>query len=141
MNRPHPNRPERVFGEFQTHMWSILGQSTLDALRNIDWAIKEHGVSPDVVAGGVSMGGDISVALAGVDQRVTRVAAITATPDWTRPGMREIGGSTAVIDQGQADTYAQWFYSHIDPAHPPVGVRARPRDRLRVRRRRHACSR
>jgi dienelactone hydrolase len=105
----------RVFGKFRTHMWPILGQSTLDALRVIDWAINEHGVSTDVVAGGVSMGGDISVALAGVDQRVTRVAAIAATPDWARPGMREIGGSAAVVDQGQADTYAQWFYSHLDP--------------------------
>jgi dienelactone hydrolase len=105
----------RVFGEFRTNMWPILGQSTLDARRIIDWAINEHGASTDVVAGGVSMGGDIAVALAGLDQRVTRVAAVVATPDWTRPGMCEIGGSAAVIDQGQADTYAQWFYSHINP--------------------------
>jgi hypothetical protein len=36
------------------------------------------------------MGGDVSIALAGIDERVSRVAAMIATPDWTRPRMTMI---------------------------------------------------
>src|SRR5689334_23306534 len=63
----------RAFGGFRRHMWPILGQSTLDCLRVVDWALARLGATAPVVAGGVSMGGDIAVALAGVDERVTRV--------------------------------------------------------------------
>ena len=59
----------------------------------------------DIAAGGVSMGGDIAVALAAVDHRVTRVGAVVATPDWTRPGMTRVGEPDAVIDQGAATPY------------------------------------
>ena len=69
----------------------------------------------EVVAGGVSMGGDDAVALAGIDRRVTRVAAMVATPDWTRPGMRDLFDPARVLPQGQADAYAQWFYDQLDP--------------------------
>jgi fermentation-respiration switch protein FrsA (DUF1100 family) len=61
------------------------------------------------------MGGDVAVALAGVDRRVTRVAAIVATPDWTRPGMHELADSSSLLPQGRADAYARWFYAHLDP--------------------------
>ena len=104
----------RVFGGFRRHMWPILGQTTLDALRVADWAAAELGAR-DVAAGGVSAGGDIAVALAGIDQRISRVAAIAATPDWTRPGMRDIGDPSRVLPQGEPDAYAQWFYDHLDP--------------------------
>ena len=106
---------ERVFGGFRRHMWPILGQTTLDALRVVDWAIAELEASPEVVAGGVSMGGDVAVALAGVDKRVMRVASIVATPDWTRPGMHDLNDPSRVLPQGQADAYARWFYDHLDP--------------------------
>lgn len=105
----------RVFGDFHRHMWPILGQTTLDALRVADWAAGEFGAAGDVVAGGVSAGGDIAVALAGIDQRISRVAAIAATPDWARPGMRDIGDPLRVLPQGEADAYAQWFYDQLDP--------------------------
>lgn len=104
----------RVFGDFRRHMWPILGQTTLDALRVADWAAAEFGAR-DVAAGGVSMGGDIAVALAGIDQRINRVAAIVATPDWTRPGMRDLRDPSRVLPQGEPDAYAQWFYNHLDP--------------------------
>jgi len=104
----------RVFGGFRRHMWPILGQTTLDALRVADWAAAEFGAR-DVAAGGVSAGGDIAVALAGIDQRISRVAAIAATPDWTRPGMRDIGDPSRVLPQGEPHAYAQWFYDHLDP--------------------------
>jgi dienelactone hydrolase len=104
----------RVFGGFRRHMWPILGQTTLDALRVADWAAAEFGAT-DMAAGGVSTGGDIAVALAGIDQRISRVAAIAATPDWSRPGMRDITDPSQVLPQGEPDAYAQWFYNQLDP--------------------------
>jgi len=59
---------QRVFGNFRGHMWPILGQTTLDSLRVIDWAMATLDTGPEVVAGGVSMGGDVAVALAGIDR-------------------------------------------------------------------------
>ena len=100
----------RVFADFRRQMWPIIGQTTLDCLRVIDW----FGDGP-VVAGGTSMGGDAAVALAGIDRRVTRVAAIVATPDWTRPGMRDIRDPSRVLPQGDAGSYAQWFFDRLDP--------------------------
>jgi uncharacterized protein len=100
----------RVFADFRRHMWPIIGQTTLDCLRVID-----HFGGGPVVAGGTSMGGDAAAALAGVDRRVTRVAAIVATPDWTRPGMRDIRDPSRVLPQGDADSYAQWFFDRLDP--------------------------
>jgi uncharacterized protein len=104
----------RVFGDFRRHMWPILGQTTLDALRIADWAAAEFGAG-DMAAGGVSAGGDIAVALAGIDQRISRVAVIAATPDWTRPGMRDIGDPSRVLPQGAPGAYGQWFYHQLDP--------------------------
>jgi pimeloyl-ACP methyl ester carboxylesterase len=100
----------RVFTGFRRHMWPIIGQTTLDCLRVID-----HFGGGTVVAGGTSMGGDVAVALAGIDHRVTRVAAIASTPDWTRPGMRDIRDPSRVLPQGDADSYAQWFFDRLDP--------------------------
>jgi dienelactone hydrolase len=106
---------ERVFGGFRRHMWPILGQTTRDSLRVVDWAIANLDAGSEVVAGGVSMGGDVAVALAGVDKRVTRVASIVSTPDWTRLGMRNFTDPSRLLPQGQADAYARWFYDHLDP--------------------------
>jgi uncharacterized protein len=104
----------RVFADFRDQMWPILGRTTLDAQRVIDWAVTDL-ARPDVVAGGVSMGGDTAVALAGIDPRVRRVAALVATPDWTRPGMRELGDPSRVVDQGPAGPDARSFYDRLDP--------------------------
>jgi dienelactone hydrolase len=109
----------RVFGNFRRHMWPILGQTALDALRVIDWSIEHLGVAGEVAVGGISMGGDIAVAIAGLDRRVSCVAAIVATPDWLRPGMRDIQEPDRLVDPGEADAYAQFFYDRIDPySHP-----------------------
>jgi hypothetical protein len=62
------------------------------------------------------MGGDVAVALAGVDDRVHRVATLGSTPDWRRPGMRQLDDPSKPIDQGEADRYAHWFADHLDPA-------------------------
>ena len=105
----------RVFKNFRHEMWPILGQTTLDTLRVIDWAVRTLGAPPQVYMGGVSMGGDISVAAAGLDQRIQRVAAVVATPDWLRPGMQDLSQPGTLIDPGAPDAYAQYFYHQLNP--------------------------
>lgn len=107
----------QVFSNFRRYMWPILGQSTLDAVHVLDWATERFDVAAvNIVAGGLSMGGDISVSLAGIDQRLTRVAAVVATPDWTRPGMTRVDEPGSIIDQGQPTAYGAWLYNELDPA-------------------------
>jgi hypothetical protein len=79
--------------------------------RMLDWVDEHFGVAGPGVAGGVSMGGDVAVALAGVDPRIDRVAALVATPDWARPGMS--GCNPAALECGWRRT---------------VGVRTEPRN-------------
>lgn len=98
---------ERVFSNFYRHMWPILGHTTEDVLRVIDWAIETLGVTSKVYIGGISMGGDVSIAIAGLDSRIQCVAAIVATPDWLRPGMN--------IQPGEPDSYARLFYERLNP--------------------------
>ncbi|MGH7920511.1 MAG: alpha/beta fold hydrolase [Candidatus Dormibacteraceae bacterium] len=105
----------QVLGQFRRRMWPILGQTTLDAMRVLTWAQEHVGRAGAVLVGGVSMGGDAAVALAGIDDRVRRVATIGSTPDWSRPGMRDLRDSGQAVDQGQADAYAQWFADQLDP--------------------------
>jgi dienelactone hydrolase len=105
----------RVFGNFRRHMWPILGHTTLDTLRVIDWAVSSLHVEPDVYMGGLSMGGDIAVAAAGIDHRIKRVVAMVATPDWLRPGMEDIFHPGTVLPAGEPDNYAQYFYDRLNP--------------------------
>ena len=111
---------DRLLGAFRHDMWPVIGQSTLDAMWVLDWIIAHHDVPADqVVAGGFSMGGDIAAALAGIDHRVRRVATIGSTPDWTRPGMRNLDGSGDLVDQGAPNAYGRWLYAQLDPiTHP-----------------------
>ncbi len=104
-----------VLAAFRRRMWPILGQTTLEAMRVLTWAQEHTDSRGGALAGGVSMGGDAAVALAGIDDRVHRVAAVGSTPDWSRPDMRELTDASRIIDQGQADRYAQWFADQLDP--------------------------
>jgi dienelactone hydrolase len=97
---------------FSRTVWPILGQSALDTLRVIDWAIDEFDGSPPCYMGGESLGGDIAVAAAGIDSRIGCASAIIATPDWCRPGMHAWG---QLVQPGPAGGYAQFFYDHINP--------------------------
>jgi len=108
---------DRLIGAFRREMWPVIGQSTLDAMWVLDWIAAHHDVSTSsVVAGGFSMGGDISIALAGIDHRVGRVAAIGSTPDWTRPGMRHLDASNGdLVDQGTPTAYGRWLYAQLNP--------------------------
>ena len=105
----------RVFGNFRQHMWPILGQSALEATRVIDWVQASFPIPNQVHIGGISMGGDIAVAVAGLDPRVRSVAAIVATPDWLRPGMRDLFEPSQLLDPGMADPYATFFYDTLNP--------------------------
>lgn len=98
----------RVFGNFQRHMWPILAHSTEDCLRVMDWALEQLGASTPVVIGGLSMGGDIAVAASGLDSRIAAVAAMLATPDWSRPGMD--------LSPGWPDRYARYHFERLNPA-------------------------
>ncbi len=104
---------KRVFSNFRRYMWPILGQTTLDTLRIIDWAQKRFAIEPSINIGGFSMGGDIAVAVAGLDMRISRVVAMIATPDWLRPSMQ--GQPGKLIPPGEPDQYAQFFYDHLNP--------------------------
>jgi len=42
----------------------------LDAFCVLDWAVSKYKLNNGIVVGGISMGGDIAVSLAGIDKRV-----------------------------------------------------------------------
>jgi dienelactone hydrolase len=106
----------RTFGNFRRYMWVNIGQTALDMLRVIDWAIATLGVERRVCAGGLSMGGDISVTAAGIDPRIRRVAAVVATPDWLRPGMMDlVGNERVLLPAGTPDAYSRKFYELFNP--------------------------
>jgi len=106
-----------VMSDFRRSMWPLLGVSALDAMRVVDIVSGDLGRGPDdeVVAGGVSMGGDTAVAFAGIDDRVSRVAALGSTPDWSRPGMTKIDDPSTELDQGNGDRYSHWLRERLDP--------------------------
>ena len=97
----------RIAGNIRRYFWPILAQTAEETPLVIDWAIETLGVSPDVCMGGVSMGGDTSVAAAGIDHRIVAVAALIATPDWMRPGSHE--------PPGVPDSFALNAYARVNP--------------------------
>jgi dienelactone hydrolase len=107
---------ERTFGNFRCYMWPIIGQTALDTLRVIDWAIANLGVESQVSMGGLSMGGDISITAAGIDPRIRRVGTLVASPDWLRPGMTDLRKEGhPPLSPGAPDTYARHFYEQYNP--------------------------
>lgn len=73
-------------GKVYRHFWAILAETAAEVPTVIDWAIAELGVAGPVGAGGISMGGTIAVVAAGLDVRITTVAAGIAEGDWHRIG-------------------------------------------------------
>jgi uncharacterized protein len=92
--------------------WPILGIGAMETLRVTDWAIKQFGTESPFSVGGVSLGGDIAVAAAGLDKRITCAAVANATPDWRRPGMHANG---KLVEAGMPDAYAEFLYDRINP--------------------------
>ena len=72
----------RIKGNIRRHFWPILARTAEDVTQVIDWAVERLGVGARVGMGGISAGGDASVA----------AAAGIATPDWLRPGSFEPPG-------------------------------------------------
>ena len=106
----------RTFGNFRRYMWVNIGQTALDTLRVIDWAIANLHVEPCIVMGGLSMGGDISITAAGIDPRIRRVGAVVATPDWLRPGMMDLTRPDhPLLPPGTPDAYSRRFYELFNP--------------------------
>ena len=105
----------RVFGNFRRNMWPILGQTTLDVSRVIDWGLAEFNLTAPVFVSGLSLGGDIAVAAAGLDSRISFVVAVGSTPDWKRPGMHDVVDAAKLLASGEADLYAQFFYDQLNP--------------------------
>lgn len=106
---------KRVFTNFRYHAWPILGHTVQDTLRVIDWAVRTFAVDPRLYMGGFSMGGDVSVAVAGIDHRVERVASVVGTPDWLRPDMHDVEDQSKKVPPGTPDAYAQYFYDQLNP--------------------------
>jgi alpha-beta hydrolase superfamily lysophospholipase len=72
-------------------------------------------IEPHIFMSGLSMGGDIAIAAAGIDHRIEWIAAVIATPDWLRPGMQDVFNPGTLLPPGEPDTYAQYFYAHLNP--------------------------
>ena len=84
---------QRVRGNIRRYFWPILARTAEDVPRVIDWAVRHLGVAEVAGMGGISAGGDTSVAATAVDPRIAVVAAAIATPDWLRPGSFEPPGA------------------------------------------------
>jgi dienelactone hydrolase len=97
----------RVFGDYRRHMWPIFGQTALEILRVIDWAVREWGVEKAIRVGGISMGGVAAIAAAGIDPRIVCAAVSGSSPDWLRNG--------ADLPPGKADAYSQYFFDRLNP--------------------------
>lgn len=104
----------RVFENFRKFMWKIIGNTAIDLGRVINWTMKKYGNNIDLTVPGLSMGGDVSI-VSGTDERISRIIAVVATPDWKRPGMEYIGKPGGIVSQGEPDSYALHFYNEMNP--------------------------
>jgi dienelactone hydrolase len=102
----------RAFANWPNVVWPAIAHGALEALRVIDWAAREFDLKPPYAVGGVSLGGDIAIAAAGLDTRIGCVASIVGTPDWRRPGMHVAG---ELVPAGDPDSYARYLYDRINP--------------------------
>jgi dienelactone hydrolase len=104
---PQEELVRRVVGNIRNYFWPILTLTAEEVPRIIDWAVRRLQIDGSVMIGGISMGGDISVAAAGIDRRIRAAAACIATADWLRPGSHE--------PPGVPDTYARNCYDRANP--------------------------
>jgi uncharacterized protein len=94
-------------GHLYRHFWTILAETAAEVPTVIDWARTELGITETVGAGGISMGGNIAVVAAALDQRITVVAAGIAEADWLRPG--------SSIPLSAPNAYVQSCYDRCNP--------------------------
>lgn len=105
---------QRVFSSFRRSMWTIIGMTALDLPSIAEWARNSFGPQLPVHLTGLSMGGDIAIAAAPLIEGVASVNTVVATPDWTRPGMRDIA-SGELIEQGLPDARAKLLFDALSP--------------------------
>ena len=98
---------QRIHGNIRRYFWPILAKTTREVPLVIDWALAQFAVDEQIGIGGISMGGDISVAAAGIEQRIALAVPWIATPDWLRPGTNE--------PVGEPDAEAQACYDEYNP--------------------------
>jgi dienelactone hydrolase len=102
----------RALANWPNVVWPITAQGALETLRVIDWAARAFDLKRPYAVGGQSAGGDIAIAAAGLDPRISCVASVVATPDWRRPGMHADG---ELVPPGEPDAYARYLYNRINP--------------------------
>jgi alpha-beta hydrolase superfamily lysophospholipase len=108
----------RVFGNFRREMWTIIGETAFDVPRVAEWARARFGNALPIHLTGLSLGGDVVVAAAPLVERVASVTGVIATPDWQRPGMRDIATGD-LMPQGAPDAKARFFLEALQPlSHP-----------------------
>ena len=108
----------RVFASFRREMWTIIGETVFDVPRIATWARAKFGKDLPLHLTGLSMGGDVVVAAAPLVEHVASVNAVVATPDWQRPGMRDIA-SGELVAQGTPDAKSRLFLEYLNPIDHP----------------------
>lgn len=106
------------FKNMYRYGWEILGNSSLNTLRVLDYFYSKFPVKESVM-GGHSMGGDTSLAVAGVDRRINRVLCIVTSPEWLRPGMHHLkgyGDTEVPSDPGEPDAMSIWYFNSFSPS-------------------------
>lgn len=106
------------FKNMYRYGWEILGNTSLDTLRVLDY-FYDHFPVVESVMGGHSMGGDTSLVVAGLDDRINRILCVVTAPDWLRPGMHHLNGygDTAVpSDPGEPDGKSVWYFDSFSPS-------------------------
>ncbi len=66
---------EKLTSNKWRYFWPMIAMTAEEYPRVIDWAQKKFGLSNGVMAGGISMGGDIALVAAGLDRRILAAAA------------------------------------------------------------------
>jgi uncharacterized protein len=105
-------------GKAYRHFWAIMAETVAEVPAVVDWALAELGVEPPVGIGGISMGGTIAVVAAGLDARITTVAAGIAEGDWHRIG--------AMYPLSAPNPYVQSCYDRSNPLNNLARYQPRP---------------
>lgn len=106
------------FKNMYRYGWEILGNTSLNALRVLDYFYDNFPVVESVM-GGHSMGGDTSLVVAGLDNRINRILCVVTSPDWLRPGMHHLNGYGDVevpSDPGEPDAMSKWYFDSFSPS-------------------------
>lgn len=110
---------KRIHTNIRRYFWAILGHTIEEVPQVIDWALDRFDIDPNKIGlGGNSMGGDISIAAAGIDRRIRAVGASIATPEWLRPGTKQ--------SVGHPDEKALKFFQQYNPMNHIRRYRHRP---------------